>query len=118
MTDAILWIDHEKAKLFNLDRGKISTKHLHAHDPNHHTHVKMQDEKSSAHFYKQIHEQIKDRKDIVLMGPGLAKNHFVTYIENHYPVFKKNITTSVTVDHPTDAQIMEYFREALRVAPN
>ena len=105
----ILWLDRENAKLFNLEEGKLSTKHLHAHDPNHHTHVINQDEKDSQRFYKTVHEHIKDKKDIVILGPGLAKKHFQTYLETHFPVFQKSVMAYVTVDHPTDHQIMQYF---------
>ena len=112
MPNTILWIDRENAKLFNMDAGKLTTQHLHAHDPDHHTHVKMQSDHESARFYKNVYEHIKDRKDLVVMGPGLGKKHFLGYLETHHPVFQKqNIKTYVTVDHPTDAQILEYFKE-------
>ena len=109
MTDTIIWIDREKAKLFKMQGGEVVTRHLHAHDPNHHTHILEQSDKESVRLYENVFAQIKDSKEVLVIGPGLAKKHFQTFIETHHQAFKNNVVEYLTVDHPTDAQIREYF---------
>ena len=110
MSHAILWMDRENAKLFNLENSRVTHRVLHAHEPDHHTHHRDQDEKTSAHFLKTIFENVKDFKKIVILGPGLAKKHFTAYLGEHHPDFVKRIAACITVDHPTDGQMMEYFK--------
>ena len=108
--NTVLWIDREHAKLFNMDSGKLTMNQLHPHDPEHHTHKHDQDEKDSARFFKSVHEQLKNKKEVIILGPGLTKKHFQTYLETHDPACEKRVLKYITTDHPTDHQIAEYFK--------
>ena len=110
MPNTILWLDSKNAKIFNLDEGKLTTRQLHPHDPDHHTHSKNEGENESSRFFKTIGEEIKNKKHILILGPGLAKKHFSAYLKTHYPSVHENLLALVTIDHPTTAQIIEYFK--------
>jgi len=110
MIDSILWMDHEKAQLFKLKGTEIIVRHLHRHDPDHHTHVKSQDENVSPRFYKTLQAELNGENKILVLGPGLAKKHFQSYLENHFPDFAKKVVDYLTVDHPTERQIEAYFQ--------
>ena len=51
---------------------------------------------------------------ILIVGPGVAKHHFFTYLAEHQPQLSKKIAGIEMVDHPTDAQIAALTRTFFR----
>jgi stalled ribosome rescue protein Dom34 len=97
-----IWIDHETAKVFHLDRPEAAPVELHAHKTNHHTH-------GGAHlkegeFFTQLADQLRDAEGILIMGPGTAKHQFLHYLEERRPKMAQRVTGCEAVDHPTDGQ--------------
>lgn len=104
---SVIWIDREHAQIFHfsdisMERRKIRSSH---HD--HHTHARdnFDHERQERSFFQEAKDELAASSHIVLVGPGVAKHHFQTYLIEHYPVVARKIIGLETVDHPTDGQI-------------
>jgi len=60
-----------------------------------------------------VAEQLNGTDDrVLLVGPGVAKNHFVSYLEEHHQKKLANrIVGTEAMDHPSDAQIVAFARK-------
>ncbi|GIL21264.1 MAG: hypothetical protein BroJett041_23780 [Candidatus Jettenia caeni] len=112
MAYVVVWMDTDEAKLFTFlpgevkkDSVKISAQEAKAaHDRDHH--------KEPTHFYHDIINKVKGATEILLVGPGVAKTHFVHHIEKHnHGDLKKKIVGVQNMDHPTDKQIVAEARK-------
>ena len=68
--------------------------------------------KDSPRFFDSVAKHLKTFNDrVLLVGPGVAKNHFITYLETHHQKdLALRIVGTETIDHPTDAEIVAYAR--------
>jgi stalled ribosome rescue protein Dom34 len=96
MAHYVIWLDSEKAHIFNLKAAGIEKSHLERHENNHHTRNKKDNPGDSAgeHFYRDLAVRLGDAEEILILGPGLAKK--IVGMENS--------------DHPTDNQILATAR--------
>lgn len=114
MANYVLWLDSEKAQLFHLTTKGIVKSHLEKHQIDHHTHDKHHNhgDPGLEHFFHHVAELLKDATEILLLGPGLAKNHFKTHLErHHHEALGKKIIGIENSDHPTDNQILAIARK-------
>ena len=113
MTDFVIWMDSEKAQIFSLNPEGIEKTHLEKHAMDHHTHKKKDNhsDPNTDHFFKDLSTKIATAEKVLLLGPGLGKNHFRSYLEKHSPGLAKKIIGVESVDHPTENQIMAKSRE-------
>ncbi len=112
MSASILFIDGDHAKIFSLNPGKMETKDL--KKSSHHSHNQAS-ESNHDHEHKFFHEiasNLKNVKELLIVGPGLAKAKFKTHLEtHHHHDLSKSVVGVETVDHPTDAQIAAIGRK-------
>lgn len=111
MSVFIVWVDRVHAKVFHFSEEKMERKTVQAHFHHHHTHRLEQDEKESTRFYRELSGLMSLADSILLMGPGLAKEHLRNYLCEHHPLVAKKIVGCETVDHPTDGQIADFARK-------
>jgi stalled ribosome rescue protein Dom34 len=114
MLDYVVWLDSEHAQIFALKVTGIEKSRLNKGGPDHHTHNKKDHDSDSnaEHFYRDLALRLKDAAKLLLLGPGLAKNHFKTHLETHHAGgLAKNIIGLKNSDHPTDNQILAEARE-------
>lgn len=114
MSAYVVWMDSASAKIFHIVGDAVSTSKAYRHEADHHTHNKSDaKQKDSPKFFGDVAEHLKTLKDsILLVGPGVAKNHFVTYLDDHH---KKELAHRIigteSMDHPTDSQIVAFARK-------
>lgn len=114
MTNYVIWLDSEKAHLFALKTSGIEKSTLQKVGADHHTHNKKDhhQDPSLDHFFKELAVKLGKVDQILLLGPGLAKKHFKTYLENHHGAnIAKHIVGIENTDHPSDDQILAKARE-------
>ena len=114
MANYIIWMDSEKAHIFNLKPTGIERSNLEKKGADHHTHDKSNQltDSNGEHFCKELSHKIKDAAEILLMGPGLGKTHFKNYLEKHHQAdLAKKIIGVENCDHPTDKQILAIGRK-------
>ena len=122
MAIIVVWIDRENAKLFQLSSDRMERMSpLAARHQDHHTHrTDAFDYKHREnaffldviqHFQTAAASAPSIMPKILIVGPGVAKHHFLNYMNEHHPVSAKKVVGCEAVDHPTDAQIAALARK-------
>ena len=114
MSAYVVWMDSASAKIFHINGDDVSVKKSLRHEPDHHTHNKSDAKQKDSHrFFDDVATQLATFKDAVLLvGPGVAKSHFVTHLEGHHQKeLALRIVGTESMDHPTDAQIVAFARK-------
>ena len=120
MTPYVVWMDSEKANLFNIKTSSVEKSHLNLHGADHHTRSKkdLHEVHHLEHFYRDLAIKLNDADQILILGPGLSKNHFKTYLETHH---KKDLGSKIVglehSDHPTDNQIIATAKKYFKLEP-
>lgn len=82
------------------------------HEVRHHTHADETKGKNSNKLFQDVASAVKEAQEILVLGPGQGKNHFIGFLKDHHAKDIANHVVGVeTVDHPTDNQIMDYSRK-------
>ena len=112
MSAYVVWIDHEHAKIFHLTPKGPEKKELRNKAINHHTHSKREETHGADRLFHDLIEELRSAQEVLLVGPGLAKNEFKNHLERHN---HKNLAGKIvgveTMSHPTDNQILEMARK-------
>ena len=113
MSIFVIWVDRENAKLFQFSNEKMERKNLTAHHTDHHTHqtTGLDHQNQEKAFFTQLATHLVDASRILILGPGVSKHHFQTYLMEHLPALSKKVVGCESVDHPTDAQIAALARK-------
>lgn len=114
MSDYVIWLDSEKAKIFALKTTGIEKTHMEKKGIDHHTYNKKDHhgDSNSEHFFRDLAAKLGDAEQILILGPGLAKKHFKAHLETHHAAgLAKKIIGMEDVDHPTDNQILAASRK-------
>jgi stalled ribosome rescue protein Dom34 len=112
---AIVWIDHQEARVFHFNPAEVDRLVLHPHDPTRHIHHKA-GSIGSGHapedheFFEQVAASIAGAGAVLITGPANAKTELVRHIRNHAPELLKVIVGVETVDHPTDRELIAHAR--------
>ncbi len=115
MDSVIVWMDSEKATVFKFSASGNDKSAIKNHYHDHHTHSPADGPKQMESFFHEIIEKLKDAHEILLTGPGLAKNHFKTHLEtHHHQEVAKKIVGIETSDHPTDNQVLAFGKKFFR----
>lgn len=114
MSAYVVWMDSANAKIFHIQGEEVLTSKAFRHDHDHHSHNKNDaKQKDSPKFFTDVADHLNGVKAAVLLvGPGMSKNHFVTYLEDHHrKELAQRIVGTESMDHPTDAQIVAFARK-------
>lgn len=111
----VLWLDHQEARLFGVEEGKLDEKTIHAPHRHLHRHPKGAPAERNhpddvQHFYRDVAQNLEGAEQILVLGPSTAKVEFFRFAHKHAPAVEKNIVGLETVDHPTDGQIVAYAK--------
>jgi stalled ribosome rescue protein Dom34 len=113
--DAAVWIDHQKAHIFRVEAEVFAESIIRApeHIARHprreaQAHNHPDDEQ---HFFSAIAHSLSGSKDVLIVGPSIAKLHFRDYLLAHASTLKLSVVGVETVDHPTDNQLAAYVRQ-------
>lgn len=123
---AVMWIDHREARVFQFNREAAEGHTLRADRPDVHVHHKAGvlgpgKAQPDADFFRAAAEAAAPATEVLLVGPGRAKQEFAAWAQRHDPAFHQRIVAVETVDHPTDPQLValarRYFAAADRMRP-
>lgn len=118
---AVVWLDHQEAKVFQLDPDKLTAEHFkansHDHHVKHHGHGEHGDgtKGNDEGFFKHIAEALKPAKEVLVVGPGTGKLGFVKWVTKHDHLLADRFVSVETVDHPSDAQLVAYAKKYFRI---
>lgn len=109
-----IWVDRAHAKVFKFAPEGLTHEAITPSNPQaHHSHTadQMEHQKEEKAFFKELAPKLTGASEILILGPGLAKHHFQTYLMEQYPLIAAKIRGCETVDHPTDHQVEALARK-------
>jgi stalled ribosome rescue protein Dom34 len=116
MEHAIVWIDHQEARVFTVDAETINESTVMVRGPHVHRHPKDQEVRVRNHpddehrFFHDVARALEGPAQILLVGPSKTKLHFFKYVQQHDRALEPRIVGIETADHPTDAQLVAHLR--------
>lgn len=108
MANYVVFIDLEHAKIFELHGDKVEAHNMRRHEIRHHggSEKEKNNHKNAEKFFHQVAGTLSNAHEILIVGPGPAKEHFKSHVEKHDHEIGKKVVGVETVDHPTDNQIV------------
>lgn len=120
MKDFVVWLDSKNAHVFAMKTTGIEKSIVSKSNKDHHTRHKSDKGKDShsENYYNELTKKLKGADQILLMGPGLAKNHFNDHLTTHEAnILAKKIIgleKMESFEHKTEKQMMakahKFFR--------
>ena len=104
---AVIWMDHCEAHVLMFDREHMQAQRIKSRS--HHKHQGKDDDNST--FFAAIAVALTGTHEVLLAGPGLARNQFREWCSHHQTAVAAMIVDSVATDHPSDAQLVALARQ-------
>lgn len=117
---AAVWMDHEQARVFHVERDSFDEQTLNAPKSHIASSKKGKDthHRGESHddkvYYDTIAKAVSDAQEILVLGPGTAKVAFMRYVHKSEPRLETKIVGVESADHPTDGQIVAHVRKYFR----
>ena len=112
---ALVWIDHQTAKVFHFNADSNETDILHSTHPHQHLHHKA-NSGDSGHapldkdYLERVATAISQSGAILIVGPASAKTELHTHLNHAHPAIAAKISAVESIDHPTDGQLLAHAR--------
>lgn len=103
---AVAWMDHTEAHVLQFDREHVEAQKVRARS--HHKHQGR--DTHDANYFPAIYGALQGNQEVLLAGPGLAREEFATWVKKQHPDGAVRFVDSVPSDHPTDAQLVALAR--------
>jgi hypothetical protein len=112
---ALVWIDHQQAKIFHFDASGSDREVVRSSNPHHHLHHKANSPDSGhtaldTRFMSQVSDALASAGALLITGPAGAKTELASYIRRTHPDLARRISGVEAVDHPTDGQLVALAR--------
>jgi len=116
---AVVWIDHREAHVQGFTRDASENSYVKALGNPHKIHHRSGSIKGgkapvNLQFFALVAEALNGAQEVLIVGPGQAKDEFIKYLGSHHPQLAKKILGVETADHPTDGQLLEHARRFFR----
>jgi hypothetical protein len=117
---ALVWIDHQVARIFHFDADTNATQTVHGTHAHQHLHHKA-NSGGSGHapvdkqFLERVSAAIADAGAILVCGPAGAKVELHKHLEHQHPQLAARISAVETLDHPTDGELLAHGRKYFEV---
>ena len=102
---AVVWIDHNEAKVFHFNAEATDKLVLHAHHPKH-----ADKHHTDESFFHAVAKAFSDAGEILITGPAHTKTALVKHIARHDAPLLAKIAGVESADHPSDGQIISHAR--------
>ena len=104
---AVVWMDHHEAHVLMFDREHVESQRVKSR-----THHKHQGKGSeTTPFYTDVASALSGTREVLLTGPGQARDQFRDWCASHAHAVAKTIVDSVPSDHPSDNQVVAMARQ-------
>lgn len=111
---AVVWLDHSEAHVLMFDREHIESQRIKSRS--HHKHSGKANDSNS--FFADVAQALAGSREVLLTGPGLARNQLRDWINTHQSALADTIVDSVSSDHPSDGQLVALARQYFRKFDN
>lgn len=114
-----VWIDHREARIFLIEADSVESETINKAGPARHIHrsadhLDLGKLAADPAFLGQVADAIATEGAILIGGPGEAKLQFSHFLRDKRPAIAARVWDVVTMDHPTDGQIVAAARQAFR----
>ena len=108
---AVVWMDHQEAHVVMFDREHVEAQRIKSRS--HHKHQGQASD--TATFFTEVAKALAGAREVLLTGPGLARNEFRDWCTTHQKSIATAVVDSIASDHPSDAQLVamakQYFKK-------
>ena len=104
---AVVWMDHQEAHVLMFDREHVESQRVKSRS--HHKHQGKSNE--TAPFFAEVAKSLHGSHEVLVTGPGRARDEFRDWCKSHDAAVGKAIVDSVASDHPSDAQVVAMARQ-------
>lgn len=112
MSSSAVWVDSEHAKIFKFENGKVQAHEIKNSQPMHHNRNLKDDMHHTDHFYHEVAAYLEKNVDeLVVVGPGISKNHFADHLRKHHKNLAKKIKNIKSLHNGPDYYIIEEARK-------
>lgn len=121
---AIVWIDHDEARVIHFDRENSESLILHSKHRRGNLHHKR-GQTGSGHapedheFHELVEKSLTDTHEILIVGPANERIELEKHMQKHAKELAGHVIGVFAVDHPTDGELLKlakkYFRAADRL---
>jgi hypothetical protein len=116
---AVVWIDHNEARILQLGHGDASLVRVLAPDRVGHLHHKA-GTPGPGHapidhrYLTKVAQTLSGIARVLIVGPGTARLELASHIREHAPALASNIAGVEPMDRQTDGEIEDYARRYFR----
>jgi stalled ribosome rescue protein Dom34 len=107
-----VWIDKQHAFIYEFTVDDVLETKMQAHGAH--------DEAHTEKFYHEVAQKLNNAKEVLLMGPGVAKDQFKHHCEKHHHNQLAHAIVGVRAmeGHPTKAMMMSKAHEFFKTYHN
>lgn len=105
-----IWIDKKHAFVYKFSASGVEETQLESYGH------KDNDQVETEKFYHELASKLINAKELMIMGPGVAKDQFKHHCENHHHnnLAKAIVGVKTMESHPTKAMMLEKANEFFR----
>jgi len=111
---AIVWIDHQEAKVFHFNATEIDRLVIRPHDParriRHEASSFGSDRPEDQDYFERIAGAIADARAILITGPESAKSELAAHVMHRHLDLARRIAGVETIDHPGSGALVALAR--------
>lgn len=111
---AIVWIDHQEAKIFHLKATEMDRLVIRPHDPayriRHETSSFGSDRPEDQDSFERIARAIANARAILITGPENAKSELAAHVMHRHLDLARRIAGVETIDHPGNSALIALAR--------
>lgn len=104
---AVVWMDHNEAHVLMFDREHVESQRVKSRS--HHKHQGKTGD--AAAFFGDVAKALSGAREVLLAGPGVARNEFRDWCGSSAKAIAGVIVDSIAADHPTDNQLVALARQ-------
>ncbi len=104
---AVVWMDHQEAHVLMFDREHVESQRVKSRS--HHKHQGKGHGVSA--FFGELANVLSGTREVLLAGPGAARNEFRDWCQAHAKTTAQVIVDSIATDHPSDNQLVALARQ-------
>ena len=108
----LLWIDHQHSKIFKFTASGKSEQNVNNHHHESHTGNSDNAKKEHEHkFYHEVAEKLKDATELLIVGEGMGRTEFKSYLDKHHLPLAKKVIGNEPMDKATDGEILNMAKK-------
>ncbi len=113
---ATVWIDHRSARVLRATEPHSAVELVEDMRSRHQIHQKSRTQGAGKvgadpAFLAQVADLVEACEELLIVGPGLAKREFQTYLGEHRPALAAKVVGVEALDHPTDGELIAFARQ-------